>query len=121
MTPVQGSLFPPMVERGASRQRGPATARAAARSMSGDVLRSQQRTVLEVVGDDATAYEVVVAIGARGGFIQQNVAARRLFELEERGMVRRTDETRPGYTARELIVFAVTDAGREYLRDRGAA
>lgn len=90
--------------------------------MSGEVLRYQQALVLGLVAEvagagagDATAAEVAHhAWEAHGVHLQQNVAAKRLGELREKAMVRETG-TRPGWTGRPCICFALTAAGREWL------
>lgn len=108
---MQPSLFDAPVARGASRASDPATSRDAGRSMSGAVLRVQQRQVLRAVAwlGTATSYEVHRHLGYR---VQQNVAVKRLGELRELGLVRETGATRPGSSKRSLLVFEATEDGR---------
>lgn len=116
----QPALFAYPPTRGTSRRNDPRTSKDAAKSMSADVLNQQQRVVLAAVGDDATAYEIVVALAARGRMIQQNVVARRLTDLRKRGFVVATGGTRPGSSARELTVYEVTPSGRSWLEGEGS-
>lgn len=119
---AQPTLFDAPVTRGASRRSDPQSSRDAGRSMSGEVLRYQQALVLGLVAEvaaagegDATAAEVAQhAWEAHGLHLQQNVAAKRLGELREKAMVRETG-TRPGWTGRPCLRFALTAAGREWL------
>lgn len=120
---AQPSLFDAPATRGASRRREPQTSREAARSMSGHVLRDQQAFVLRVLAslaDPANEWKATAAEVARFALVkhyrplQQNVAAKRLGELREKGLVREQG-TRPGWTGRPCICFALTAAGREWL------
>lgn len=121
MSVDQLDLFAAPATRGASRSTDPQTSRDAGRSMSGAVLGDQQMQVLGAIGVDATAYEIAECLWARGSRIQQNVVARRLTDLRENGWVRLTGETRPGSSARQQLVFAVTAAGRDVLAAREVA
>lgn len=90
-----------------ARRDDPPTSHAAARSMKPDVLSKQRTAVLNVVKaypHGATAYDVHGSLG-----IQQSVAARRLTDLHELGLIFDTGRTRPGSTNRELIVWEPTD------------
>ena len=119
---AQPSLFEAPATRGASRRSDPQSSRDAGRSMSGEVLRDQQALVLRLVAEvaaagdgDATAAEVARHAWVRHGLhLQQNVAAKRLGELREKAMVREAG-TRPGWTGRSCLCFALTAKGREWL------
>lgn len=118
----QLGLFDAPATRGASRRNGPETSRDAGRSVSGHVLRDQQALVLSAVRGGSTAYEAWHhLVGTTSYLLKENVVSKRLGELEDRGVLRRTDERRPGSTGRMQIVFVLTDAGRAYLADRSAA
>lgn len=110
----QPTLFDAPVTRGASRQSDPQTSRDAGRSVSGHVLRDQQRRVLAAVVrlGDATAWDVVSWLMSP---MQQNVASKRLGELAEMGAVELTGATREGSSRRSLQVWRATDAGRDAL------
>lgn len=107
MSVVQERLdFDAPATRGASRQSDPWTARAAGRSMQGQVLRDQQQLVLDAVRylGTATAWEVHRDVCT---LIQQNVIAKRLSELRDLGLVRVAGPPRPGSSHRLLQVWEV--------------
>lgn len=108
--PYDVALLEVPVTRGASRADGPQTSRDAGRSMSGAVLRDQQRLVLGAVAHlgTATAWEVH---SKACNLVQQSVISKRLGELVALGMVRPTGATRPGSSQRSQIVYEVTEAG----------
>lgn len=121
---AQLGLFDAPATRGTARKRDRQTAKDAAASMAGDVLRDQQRKVLDVVAacweHGATAYEVATQLG-----LQQNVMAKRLGELGDLGLTQRRTgaiggeliyEARPGGSGRRCDVWRITDAGRERVR-----
>lgn len=118
MTPIQERLFEPEATRGASRATDPWTARAAAHSMEGPVIRDQQRLVLHAVQvccrfvDDVTAYEAWDLLHDQGNRIKENVVSKRLGELVEMGLVRLTGATRPGSSHRQQQAYGLTEAGR---------
>ena len=113
----QVSLLDASATRGSSRRSDPQTSRDAGRSVADDVLRDQQALVLAAVGTltDATAWEVTgwINCGAVKP-IQQNVVAKRLGELRERGFVWWTGGTRPGSSHREQRVYALTAKGERW-------
>src|SRR5690554_4664785 len=115
------TLFEAPATRGASRKTDPATSREAARSMSGHVLRDQQRLVLTGLADccrvrgDGNAWEVWQTLTARGRVVKENVISKRLGELRSLGLVRVAGAPRPGSSHRKQLVFVVTDKGREWL------
>lgn len=117
----QLDLFTAPVTRGASRRNDPWTSKAAARSMSGAALSSQQQLVLSAVTDAAkrldlncaSAYEVTRWLGVRSP--QQSVVARRLTELLDRGFVEDTGVARPGSSGRLCRCYRVTPAGNRWL------
>ena len=116
------SLFDAPASRGASRSDGPQTSRDAGRSIAGDVLRSQQSLVLRGLGHiDCTAYEVWLRLQDEPSRPKENVVSKRLGELVDAGMLRPTGKTRPGSSSREQKVYELTDKGREFIRERGAA
>lgn len=118
----QLGLFDAPITRGGTRKTSRQTSVDAARTMSGVILRDQQRKVLQVVeacAYGATAFEVAVQLG-----LQQNVMAKRLSELGEMGLTfRRTGqigsetvcESRPGGSGRRCDVWRVTGTGRARL------
>lgn len=91
--------------------------------MTGHVLRDQQRLVLSLVAaiskpynrHSATAFDVSERARVNGRPIQQNVAAKRLQELADEGMVALTGLSRPGSSGRPCKCFALTTEGRTYL------
>lgn len=92
---------------GAARRSDPQTSRDAAASMTGAHLSRQQGQILELVREwgDITAAEIARATGHT---IQQSVAARRLTDLRDLGLIEDTGVTRPGNTGRMCTVWAPT-------------
>ena len=106
------------------RPSDPDTSHAAAASIA-PVLSAQRRDVLAAaaaVADanphrtGATAAEIVMRLAYTGRAPQQSVVARRLSDLRDLGLVVDSGARRPGTSARALIAWQVTDAGREALR-----
>lgn len=92
-----------------ARRSDPPTTKAAAAAMTPMALNRQRTAALNVIKalmgtpyDGGTAWDVARSIGC-----QQNVAARRLKDLEEMGYVTRTSRTRPGSGGVGLIVWTV--------------
>lgn len=120
--PYDVALLDVPATRGASRAADPRTSVDAARSMSGQVLRDQQALVLRGLGHiDCTAYEVWLRLQDDPARPKENVISKRLGELVAAGMLEPTGRTRPGSSHREQKVYAITQRGREFLRDRSAA
>jgi hypothetical protein len=125
----QLDLFQYAATRGASRADGPATSREAGRSLDGQVLRDQQSLVLRGVvsadwpgrKDGATAWEVWCELRSRPDCPKESVVSKRLGELAAAGMLRRTDQTRPGSSSRGQFVYALTTAGRRWDAMRNAS
>ena len=118
---AQPRLFDSQPTRGASRVSDPQTSRDAGRSMSGHVLRDQQRLVLTALADccrvrgDGNAWEVWQSLTSRGRLVKENVISKRLGELRSLGLVRVAGAPRPGSSHRKQLVFVVTDKGRDWL------
>jgi hypothetical protein len=93
---AQGSFF---------RMSDPYTSKSAAESVRPHIAR-QAAEVWGIVErrphHQATAYEIAQVTGYR---VQQNVAARRLRDLERTGHVRDTGQVRPGSSGRMCIVW----------------
>lgn len=98
--------------QGSHRKRDRQSSVDAARSMSGSVLRAQQRLVLTRLSWvlDANAYEVSQSLN-----VQQNVVARRFDDLEEMGLAARTGTKRVGSSSRQCDVWAITRKGLRWL------
>lgn len=115
---TQGTLFESLATRGSSRRSDPQTSVDAGRSMEGH-LRDQQSLVLRYLGHlDMTAYEVWLRMRDEPAQPKENVVSKRLGELVDAGMLRLTGQTRPGSSSREQRVYAVTDKGAAWLRER---
>ena len=83
-----------------------------------DGLSAQRRMVLAALADKghATAYELLCHLATYRPIVpQQSVIARRLTDLHELGLVEDTGTTRPGSSKRRLIVWRITNDGREAL------
>jgi hypothetical protein len=101
---------------GAFHRDGPDTERTAA--IDNYVRSGTQRAavlgVLTAAGErGATDYEVYVALRGRPGHVARpHVAGCRRLELQEHGLVARTDRTRPTDTGSAAIVWQTTELGR---------
>ena len=126
---TQASLFDyaPTTAR-AARTDGP-TQKAAAKAMSGHILRDQQAIVLEATAGcgvrGANAHEVQTWLRDRGRTApERNAVGSRFRELSEKGLVR-LDRTRPGPTGQPEKVYVATEIGRRVvaalLAERGVA
>lgn len=101
------------------RATDPETSHAAAESIV-PALGAQRRQVLWALVEcerhggmtGATAAEIVMRLAYTGAAPQQSVVARRLTDLRDLGLVVDSGETRPGTSARQLIAWASTEAGR---------
>lgn len=105
----------------AGRHDGP-TQKAAAKAMTGPILRDQQALVLEAIaGRDvrgANAHEVQTWLRDRGrNAPERNAIGTRCRELVDLGMIR-LDRTRPGPTGQPEKVYVATEVGRRFIRER---
>jgi hypothetical protein len=99
-----------------ARSTDPGTSHAAARSMR-DAVTGQRRLVLRAVAwagrDGATAWDIVSDLTRRGiRPPDQSVAARRLTDLHQAGLIEDTGTTRSGRSNRQLIVWRLTHTGQ---------
>ena len=114
MTPELLSLFDAV--DAVARHADPATSHQAAASMDRPTLGRQRRQILAYVSDGClTSWQIVERAQVDGCRIQQNVAARRLTDLHEMGLISPLGYTLPGSTGRQLTCWALTHAGREAL------
>ena len=108
------TLFDSPAEIGTSRVHDPDTSVAAAKSVdaaarSAEVARSMRRIERNRPGRGATSHEVSLDLQRFGTVMPQNSVARRLKDLEDQGVVVRTDDRRPGATHRQQIVWRLID------------
>ncbi len=123
MTP-EALTLPFYATRGASRHDGPATSRAAGRSLDGQHLRDQQALVLTALCDmhrrlcnGGNAWEIQSRLLERGKGVQQSVVSKRLGELRAKGLVEIVGE-RPGSSHRMQQVYVPTPAGLGWVAAR---
>jgi hypothetical protein len=102
-----------------ARRTDPPTSKAAAEAIA-PALGEQMRRVLWAVCEmertgslGATAHEIVMRLAYTGNAPQQSVVARRLTDLRDRGLVTDSGWTREGASARQLIAWCATEAGRQ--------
>src|SRR5690554_2491050 len=117
---VEPTLFDAPATRGSSRRSDPATSRDAGRSISGPVLRDQQRHVLNFASRfrTFTAWEVWKANHDDALCPKENVISKRLGELVDLRMIRDTADTRPGSSCRQQKVYALTPMGSAWVEGR---
>ena len=115
MTPELLTLFDAV--DAVARHSDPATSHQAAASMDRPTLGKQRLLILRYVANGClTSWQIVErALWVDGRRIQQNVAARRLTDLHEMGLIAPLGYTLPGSTGRQLTCWALTHAGREAL------
>lgn len=108
----------------AVRVSDPSTSVAAARSLTGPVLRREQARVLVGLaeidrcdGDGATPHDLAMRLAYTGSSPPENCLASRLSELDRAGLVERAGDTRPGGSGRAQRVARLTEAGRVALAD----
>jgi hypothetical protein len=101
----QPSLFATIPQTGTSRRDDPATSHAAAQSMYGEHLNAMQGEVLYALincGGEGTLDDVTARTGR-----YPHTTSRRLTDLEQAGVIRKTTRTRAGRSGRQQIVWEV--------------
>ena len=102
---TQTSLFDAPPTAGSHRHADPATSVAAARSMTGEHLNAMQAEVLDALvelGGEGTLDDVIARTGRF-----PHTTSRRLTDLEQAGVIRKTDRTRAGRSGRQQTVWVV--------------
>ena len=101
----QESLFSALPTMGSARVADPSTSRDAAASMVGEHLNARQFEVLHALvecGGEATLDDVIARTGR-----YPHTTSRRLTDLEQAGVIRKTDRARAGRSGRQQIVWEV--------------